>query len=167
MAKRAEARELPVPRQSFRYLDQPALLFMSLFQYMIGNTDYSIMELHNVIMLDDAKGIRYTVPYDFDYSGLVGAHYATPAKRLNLASVRDRMYRGPCRTETEIEEALKPFREKQAELLALPASLSAFGLDDGTRRSTEKYLGEFFDLISRPDRTKKVFVTGCRPLDGM
>jgi len=167
LAKRMEARELPVPQQRFQYVDQPALLFMSLFQYMIGNTDYSIMQLHNVIMLDDAAGIRYTVPYDFDYSGLVGAHYAVPAKGLNLPSVRERLYRGPCKTEAELEQALKPFREKQAELLALPASLAAHGFEDGTRRNTEKYLGEFFDLIGRPDRVKKVFVTDCTPIAGM
>jgi len=148
-------------------VDQPALLFMSLFQYMIGNTDYSIMQLHNVIMLDDAGGIRYTVPYDFDYSGLVGAHNAVPAKGLNLPSVRERMYRGPCKAEAEIEAALKPFREKQAGLLALPGLLAAHGFEDGTRRNTEKYLGEFFDLIGRPDRVKKVFVTDCTPIAGM
>ena len=167
LAKRMEARELPVPQQRFQYVDQPALLFMSLFQYMIGNTDYSIMQLHNVIMLDDARGVRSTVPYDFDYSGLVNAHYAVPGKELNLASVRQRMYRGPCKTEAEVAQALQPFRDKQADLLALPASLVAFGLDDGPRRSTEKYLNEFFDLISRPDKVKKVFVTDCNPIPGM
>ena len=165
MAKRMEARELPVPRQVFSAVDQPSLLFMSLFQYMIGNTDYSIFSLHNVIMIDDAKGVRYVAPYDFDYSGLVYAHYATPAKGLGLASVRDRMYRGPCKTVAEVEQALQPFRDKQAELLALPASLPDF--DDGHRRNAEKFLNEFFELTGRPDRIKKVFVTDCKPLDGM
>ena len=165
LAKRMEARELPVPQQRFQYVDQPALLFMSLFQYMIGNTDYSIMQLHNVIMLDDARGVRSTVPYDFDYSGLVNAHYAVPGKELNLASVQQRMYRGPCKTEAEVAQALQPFREKQAELLALPASLPDF--DEGHRRNAESYLNEFFELTGRPDRIKKVFVTDCKPLDGM
>jgi hypothetical protein len=167
LAKRMEARELPVPRQTFQYLDQPALLFMSLFQYMIGNVDYSIVTLHNVIMLDDARGVRSTVPYDFDYSGLVNAHYAVPGKELNLASVQQRMYRGPCKTEAEVTQALQPFREKQADLLALPASLVPLGLDEGQRRSAEKYLNEFFDLIARPDRVKKVFVTDCISIAGM
>ena len=167
LAKRMEARELPVPRQMFQYLDQPALLFMSLFQYMIGNVDYSILLLHNVIVLDDARGVRSTVPFDFDYSGLVNAHYAVPARALNLSSVRDRMYRGPCKTEAEVSQALQPFREKQAELLALPASLVPLGLDDAHRRSAEKYLNEFFDLIGKPDKVKKVFVTDCKPIGGM
>ena len=167
LAKRMEARELQVPRQLFEFFDQDQLLFMSLFQYMIGNTDYSIVALHNVIILDDAKGIRRTVPHDFDYSGLVGAHYASPAKALNLPSVQDRMYRGPCKTEAEVTQALQPFREKQADLLALPASLVPLGLDEGQRRSAEKYLNEFFDLIARPDRVKKVFVTDCISIAGM
>ena len=167
MAARIESRELPVPRQMFRYVDQPQLMFMSLFQYMIGNSDYSILALHNVIMLDSAKGVRYTVPYDFDYSGLVDAHYAVPAKGLPIASVRDRLYRGPCKSEAEVNEALKPFREKQAELLALPATLTQYGLSDGQRKDAEKYLNEFFELVSKPDKVKKTFVTDCKTGGGM
>jgi hypothetical protein len=167
MGKRVDARELPVPRQMFQYLDQPSLLFMSVFQYMIGNVDYSILALHNVIMLDDVKGARLPVPYDFDYAGLVDAHYATPAKGLEITSVRDRLYRGPCRTEAEVEEALKPFREKQAEILAMPATLTPLGLEDGPRKGAEKYLNEFFDLINKPDKVRKTFVTDCKPIPGM
>jgi hypothetical protein len=167
MAKRVDARELPVPRQMFQYLDQPSLLFMSIFQYMIGNVDYSILVLHNVIMLDDVKGARLPVPYDFDYSGLVGAHYAAPAKGLPITSVKERLYRGPCKTEAEVEEALKPFREKQAEILAMPATLTALGLEDGPRKNAEKYLNEFFDLINKPDKVKKTFVSDCKPIPGM
>jgi hypothetical protein len=167
LAKRVDARELPVPRQMFQYLDQPSLLFMSLFQYMIGNVDYSILVLHNVIMLDSAKGARMPVPYDFDYSGLVGAHYAAPAKGLPIASVDERLYRGPCKTEAEVNQALQPFREKQAELLALPASLTALGLDEGQRKNAEKYLNEFFELISKPDKVKRTFVTDCKTAGGM
>ncbi len=165
MAKRMEARELPVPRQTFQALDQASLLFMSLFQYMIGNVDYSILLLHNIILLDTVSGARLPVPYDFDYSGLVNAHYAVPAKGLPIAKVRDRLYRGPCKTEAELGQALAPFREKQAELLALPASIP--GLDSGHRKNAEDYLKAFFDIIGKPDRVKRTFVTGCKPIAGM
>jgi len=167
MAARVEARELPVPRQMFKFVDQDQLLFMSMFQYMIGNTDYSILTLHNVIMLDDVKGGRFTVPYDFDYSGLVNAHYAAPAKDLQIVSVRDRLYRGPCTTEAEANQALQPLRDKQAELLALVASMEPLGLEEGQRRSAEKYLNEFFEIINKPDRVRRLFVTGCKPIGGM
>jgi hypothetical protein len=132
---------------------------------MIGNSDYSILSLHNVVILQDAAKVRYAVPYDFDYSGLVNAHYAIPAKGLGLASVQDRVYRGPCKPEAEVAEALKAFRDGKAELLALPASLP--DLEDGHRRSAEKYLTEFFQVLDRPDRVRKVFVTDCRPIPGM
>jgi hypothetical protein len=167
LAKRMEGRELPVPRQMFQFVEQDQLLFMSLFQYMIGNTDYSILALHNVIMVDDAKGVRHTVPYDFDYSGLVKTHYAVPFKGLGLVSVQDRLYRGPCKTEADLEAALKVFREKQAEVLALPASLISLGLDEGSRKYTEKYLNEFFETIGNPGKLKKAFVTDCKTGGGM
>ena len=167
LAKRMEGRELPVPRQMFQYVEQDQLLFMSLFQYMIGNTDYSIVALHNVIMLDDAKGVRRTVPYDFDYSGLVNAHYARPFPKLPIVSVQDRLWRGPCKTEAEVNEALAPFREKKAELLALPASLTTLGLDDGSRKYTEKYLNEFFEIVGNPNKLKKNLVSDCKTGPGM
>jgi hypothetical protein len=165
MAKRVEAREEPRERLLFGRLDQPTLILMSLFEYMIANTDYSIAALHNVVIVVDSKGVIYPVPYDFDYSGLVNAHYAVPAKFLGLASVRDRLYRGPCKTEPELEPTLEQFRAKKDEILALPAAMP--GLDDGHRKNTEKYLNEFFDLVSRPDKVKRTFVTDCKPLAGM
>ena len=167
MAARAEARELPCRGRCSRYVEQRQLMFMSIFQYMIGNSDYSILALHNVVIIDDAKGVRYTVPYDFDYSGLVDAHYASPAKGLPIVSVRDRLYRGPCKSEAEVNEALTPFREKQAELLALPATLTQYGLTDGQRKDAEKYLNEFFETISKPDKVKRTFVTDCKTGGGM
>jgi hypothetical protein len=165
VARRMEAREEKVERLMFGVLDQPSLLFMSLFQYVIGNSDYSILVLHNVMIFRDSANVRYAVPSDFDYSGLVYAHCAAPAKGLGLASVRDRMYRGPCKTEAEVEQALEPFRKTQAELLALPASLP--DVDEGHRRNAEKYLDECFELIGKPDRVEKTFVTDCKPIVGM
>ena len=165
MAKRTEARENAVQRLMFGALDQPTLLFMSLFQYMIGNTDYSILTLHNVIILKDTKGAYHPVPYDFDYSGLVSAHYAVVAKELGLSSVQERKYRGPCKTEAEIDQALQPFREKKDALLAVPGTLP--GLDEGHRRNAEKYLNAFFETIARPDKVKTIFVTECRSMPGM
>ena len=165
MAKRVEAREEPREGLLFGHLDQPTLIQMSLFEYMIGNTDYSIAALHNVVIVVDSKGVIYPVPYDFDYSGLVNAHYAVPTKFLGLVSVRDRLYRGPCKTEAVLEPALEQFRAKKDEILALPAAMP--GLDEGHRKNVEKYLNQFFDLISRPDKVKRTFVTECKFMAGM
>ena len=37
------------------------------------------------------------VPYDFDWSGVVNARYATPDPKLDVRNVRDRVFRGFCR----------------------------------------------------------------------
>jgi hypothetical protein len=165
MAKRVDAREEPRQRVMFRFFDQPALILMSLFQYMIGNTDYSIVVLHNVIILVDTNRVIYPVPYDFDYSGLVYAHYATPGKILGLTSVRDRLYRGPCKTEAELEPAVAQFMARKDEILALPAAMP--GLDEGHRKNAEKYLNEFYEQISKPEKVRRTFVADCKRLDGM
>ena len=36
------------------------------------------------------------VPYDFDFSGLVGTPYATPPDQVPIKNVRTRFYRGYC-----------------------------------------------------------------------
>jgi hypothetical protein len=105
------------------------------------------------------------VPYDFDLSGLVDTSYALLDKRLPIDSVRDRLYRGPCRTAAELEPALEKFRATKPQVLALYDSLP--DLDPAYRRDAKKYLEEFYSLISRPDRVKKVLVDGCKRAPGM
>src|SRR6188472_4420980 len=82
-------------------IEPRSLDLVMLFEYMIGNTDFSIMEQHNVRLVQTQAGQRFAVPYDFDYSGLADASYATPSKALPITSVRDRLFRGPCRTAAE------------------------------------------------------------------
>jgi hypothetical protein len=69
--------------------NQAALMVM--FQYMIGNTDWDIAMQRNVRFIRGTDGGRILViPYDFDFSGLVAAPYASPASESGLRTVRDR-----------------------------------------------------------------------------
>jgi hypothetical protein len=114
VARRAEARSIDLPRMAYKDLDTTTLMTMTLFEYMIANTDVSIVRLHNVKLMVTEKKVTHPVPYDFDYSGLVNAPYANPDPRLGIATVRDRMYRGPCGSEAEFDLALEKFRAKRA-----------------------------------------------------
>ncbi len=68
---------------------QAALAVM--FEYMIGNTDWEIGMLRNVRLVQAHTGGKILViPYDFDFSGFVGAPYASPSSDSGLKSVRDR-----------------------------------------------------------------------------
>jgi len=94
VAKRLEGR-LTEQRVALARIDRDALTLMTLVEYLIGNTDLSVSQQHNVRLVQTPGGPVYTVPYDFDYSGLVDAVYAIPAKGLGITSVRERLYRGP------------------------------------------------------------------------
>jgi hypothetical protein len=159
VARRAEARAIELPRSGFKDLDAEALNTMAVFEYMIGNTDVSIFKLHNVKLMVTPSRTIYPVPYDFDFSGLVDAPYANPEPKLGISSVRDRLYRGPCRTEPEFEAVLDKFRRTKNDVMALYDSLP--DLTPGYRKQARAYLEDFYAIIGRPDRAKKALVDGC------
>ena len=67
--------------------DQVATDIFSLFQFMIGNTDWWIHTRHNVdlISLEDQKLIP--IPFDFDGAGIINTPYAMPSPQLPIVRV--------------------------------------------------------------------------------
>jgi hypothetical protein len=159
VARRLEGRIAELPRALFRNLDSESLTWLMLFEYMIGNTDFSIHALHNVRLVQNQARVLHPVPYDFDYSGLVDARYAVPSRLLRLKTVRERLYRGPCRTLEELQPFLAAFRAKKADVMAVVDSVP--GLDSGARREAKAYLEEFYSTIDRPGSVKRQLVEGC------
>ncbi len=165
VARRMEGRLAQITGQRFLGLDNDGLLFMTLFQWMIGNTDFSIVSRHNVSIVQLESGIRYPITYDFDSAGLVDTPYAAPDKRLELSSTRQRLFRGPCRTMDQFDKALVPFREKRTAMMAVFDSLP--DLTDRTRRDAKAYLDEFYSIINNPDRVKRILLGECLKGGGM
>ena len=76
---------------------QDDFLKMAVFEYLIGNTDWSVQYLQNIkLVAADSLSSPSTVPYDFDHAGIVDAPYAQPAEELEMNSVKERRYRGYC-----------------------------------------------------------------------
>lgn len=142
----------------FDDVDQTALQQMALFEYMIGNTDWSMYSLHNVRLVQ-VPGALLPVPYDFDFSGLVDTRYATPDPKLPIKRVKDRLYRGPCKTAEEWAPVLNEFRSSRTRVLALYDSLPA--LDPGYARDAKGYLSEFYRTLDRPRDVASELITGC------
>ena len=92
---------------------------MAIFNYMIGNTDWSVPIKHNITIFSQSfssnPSLGAIVPYDFDYSGLVNTDYALPFKDLGLKSVLERRYLGICRSQDIFTNELKEFIEKKTE----------------------------------------------------
>ena len=162
VAKRLEGRETTLEQVIFGRVDPEALNLMMLFEYMIGNTDLSIYAQHNVRLVQTPGGQRFPVPYDFDYSGLVDAPYAVPSKTLGISSVRDRRYRGPCRTPAEWAPYFDRMRAAKTDLLALFDTVP--GLNDRYRRDAKSYLEDFYRTIGSPALTKREIIDRCEKI---
>ena len=165
LARRLEGRIATLPNRPFKAFDHDALTWMFLVQFMVGNTDYSIMALHNIKIVSDRRGTLYPIGYDFDYSGLVDTRYAVADKRLGIYSVRDRLYRGPCRTAREFEPFLATLRASGPDVLALVDAVP--DVTPGTRQDARKYLNEFLSLVGDPPRIQRVFDKSCVSASGM
>ncbi len=97
--------------------DQDNLHVHSLFQYMIGNTDWSLEMSKNVKLLRmKDSGLHIVVPYDFDFSGFVNAPYAVPDSKYSVKSVRERVWLGNSPDPEKWEAAKRVFQSKRKEL---------------------------------------------------
>jgi hypothetical protein len=165
MARRLEGRLYTVPNRLYNFIEPESLLLATVLQYMIGNTDYSIMALHNVKLVQTRALTIYPVTYDFDYSGLVNTGYGAVDKRLGLSSVRERLYRGPCKTMQEFTPVLDRITAKKGEVLALIDQIP--DMKPPRRNDARTYLGEFFSTASNPGKAKRAFVDNCVKAVGM
>lgn len=122
MAERNECKEVEKMTFSTEQTNRQQTTIVSLFQYMIGNTDWAIPNYHNVKLMrskKDSISTPYVVPYDFDFAGAIDARYATPAPELGIEKVSDRLYRGFPREMAELQMALDVFRKQKETMLSL------------------------------------------------
>ena len=150
----------------FRNVHADTILLMTLFEYMIGNTDMSMKVQHNVRIVETPENVFYPVPYDFDYSGLVDTSYAAAdTKQLGIESVRDRLYRGPCKTAAELEPFFARFRAARPDITALYSALP--DMTPSYRKNALKYLDGFYRTIDRRGAVKAAFIDRCDNRQGM
>jgi len=161
MAKRNGATEVAIPALSFTEMDPPQLDVMSIFLYMIANHDWSIYALHNTRVLQvEGYVFMYPVAYDFDFSGLVNAPYAGPPPQIPIKTLRQRLYRGPCRSIEELMPTLEMFNAKKDSILDLVRNQP--GLDEGRIKDAVGYLEDFFDGIEKPQDFDRELGYACR-----
>lgn len=133
---------------------------LALFQYLIGNTDWSIHALHNIRVFNVRGNKPVAVPYDFDYSGLINAPYAEPAPELKIPSVRVRYYNGHCRTMEEIAPVIEFYNQHKKEIISLFAECPY--LDERSKTKAIKYIEAFYKEINKPKTARYIFTVNCR-----
>jgi len=137
---------------------------MTVFQLMIGNTDWSAPYRHNIALFtppDDT--LRFApVPYDFDFSGLVNAPYANAHEELEMESVRERRYRGYCLPELD---SLSPVISKFLNIRSQAIDLAKNNhlLSNAGRRYGVSYIEEFYAILDSEKRRREIFIYPCDP----
>ncbi|MDX1907627.1 MAG: hypothetical protein SF053_11380 [Bacteroidia bacterium] len=161
MAARLGAKMLDAKSVHPNQTEARQVTLMSVFAYMVGNTDWSIPTQHNVRLLSFQPGTApVTVPYDFDWSGIVDAPYARPNERLGITTVRDRVYRGFCQPAEVTSWAFERFIRRKAAIYALYQNFPS--LSEESLRRTLTYLDEFYAIIEDPKKRERVLLSTCR-----
>jgi hypothetical protein len=139
----------------------------ALFQYMISNTDWRIKSGHNnkfMKSLTDVTPKVIPVPYDFDFSALVDASYASPQAWSTSETLFQRDYMGYCRDNDELyRKNIELFLSRENQIMNTIASFSL--LPEKERKVVEKFTAGFFQEAKDTKRLISTLKSECRPLD--
>ena len=136
------------------------------FQYMIGNTDFSVAYQHNekLIFVTDRKAIP--IPYDFDMSGLVNANYAVVSQVqnevLSITKVTQRLFRGFKRSESVFEFIRQDFLGKRAQMMQIVDDLEPQFQDPRQFQLARNFIEEFFEILQSEKQFQREILAVAR-----
>ena len=169
LAERVGAVAVDLPGIVLSRFDEKQAALMYLFQYMIGNTDWSLVTAfeeeaccHNGKLVKRDEKVLY-IPYDFDLAGLVNARYAKPDPSLNIRNVKTRRYRGFCMERSTVEAALDHIVARRSEIMALVDEIDALLEKDAAE--PRRYLEAFFKQVENRNKIFKAIERYCLPPD--
>jgi hypothetical protein len=164
LARRVAAEPVTATNIYDPIIDPPFMTLVAVFQYLIGNLDWSVWGRHNMAIFQKRDEPRplLAVPYDFDFSGAVNAPYASPPPQVPVKSVRDRWYRGFCQPDSVLQPALARFRAAKDSMYASVRAVP--DLPPGDVRNVLGYFDEFFHVIDDRGSVYVAFVRNCRKM---
>jgi hypothetical protein len=161
LATRIGGLHLEIPGARATAFEPQQMGMMFLFQYMIGNIDWSTANTQNLkvfrVDLD-----HFAIPYDFDWSGLVDAPYAGPSpltERLH-GEVRERLYLGVCWDQIDFRAVFSLFEERKDNILEVVQNVP--GLSESNSRWATEYLEEFYEFIQDPGQAERNLGRMCK-----
>ena len=166
LGERLGIQALDIEKTTIANLEPEFLNLTSVFQYLIGNTDFSPITgpegencCHNHSLFTTEDGTHYSIPYDFDQAGIVSAPHSIPNAKLRLSSVKERLYRGRCVNNALLTETFDKVIGKRAEIEAVIGEQE--GLSSSMRRDLLKYISKFFRTISSERAVNRQFIKRC------
>jgi hypothetical protein len=166
LSKRIGLPEISTSRISTPDLEGPYSDLTSLFQFMIGNTDFSPIAgaegedcCHNSTLFGNEGESIYSIPYDFDMSGLVDAPYAEPNPNFRIRSVTQRLYRGRCAYIDNLQTSLQLFQDNRGAIYGLIEKQEQ--LDESSRKKVTKFVDRFYSVIDNPKKVHREIQSQC------
>jgi len=168
VAERAGMEAVNVVSLMIEQLDSAGAALVSLFQYMIGNTDWSPVAAppgenccHNTKLIGpkESDAERVVLPYDFDQVGLINASYAEPPSAMPIRSVTQRLYRGYCALNDDLEAAVQLLNERRGDV---EAAFESGDVRDRARSRARSYLADSYDRINDPRDFERDILGRCR-----
>ena len=167
VAERIGAAPLVVDNIPLSGLDPDYLNLVSVFQYLIGNTDFSPIVgspggdcCHNHAPFGEEGKLYYSIPYDFDMSGFVNAPYAMPNPKMRLDSVQERLYRGRCINNDILPLTLETFVAKRDDIESVVRDRPE--LSSRKRSEILKYIDQFYRSVAKPRGINRNLVKKCK-----
>lgn len=166
LGKRIDRKDLKIDGTTVAAIDPAHLNLTSVFQFLIGNTDFSPIAkpdynecCHNYVLFSSDKDLLIAIPYDFDQSGLVSAPYALPGRQFGIRSVRQRIYRGRCQNNDYVDGSIERFKTVRNNIFALLETQE--GLTPKVRNSLADYVQQFYDIADDPRRVERLMTKRC------
>lgn len=126
-------------------LDSLNLAKMSVFQYLIGNTDWSVDPLQNMEIIKVPGKNSVAVPYDFDLSAFVNTVYAPEALFIDHDEFLERKYKNHGVSSKYMKEAIKGFIRNKDRIFNLLDSENY--LSDSEKKRLRAFINSFYDKI--------------------
>ena len=169
-AERNGMKEIDLPKINSSQLTTESAARYGLFQYMIGNLDWSMVRgpdgkdcCHNTKLIGATKNSTSQlklIPYDFDFSGLVDAPYATPPANVKVSSVKIRKYRGLCPHNQAVTQQAVYFQQNRQRFEAAISNVP--GLASKEKSSAIEYMSSFFKILDTPGDLERKALRDCR-----
>jgi hypothetical protein len=140
----------------------------SVFQYLLGNTDFSPTLgsndecCHNYRLFEKEGAPLLAIPYDFDMSGFVNSPYAEPDDWLGIDNVRQRLYQGFCVNNDHVQASVSEFLRARDTLYALTENLQEMA--PTVRKLVADYMDKFYETISDPQAVQREIIDRCMPM---
>jgi hypothetical protein len=148
MAARLGGKEVENPiGQPAEAYDPHAEVTHALVQYLLSNGDFSMPLARNMKAVEMPGGQLVPVGYDFDFSGWVGAPYASPTSEIGQQSIYQRIYQGYAQSDEVMREVALSFKSKRRQVMGLIAKFSYLPSED--LAVVHRFASRFFNDLNK------------------